>query len=200
MKKFISILCLFCMINPLHANDNELFYQKLLQKAEETIGLKNFPTINGLRYNGDCSGFVSFLFHLAGLNLRELFGVGDGGTEAIWDGMKKNNFIINHKNLQAGDIVFFDNTYDKNKNGKWDDVLTHVGVVESIDKNGTITYVHYASRGVVRAKMNLKHPKTFVENGERYNDLLRNSNKKGVNPDYLAGALYRGAARIVVTK
>ncbi len=200
MKKLLSILCLLSIISPSFAGDNAEFYQKLLQRADQTVGLKSFPTINGHRYNEDCSGFVAFLFHLAGLNLRELFGIGSGGTEVIWDGLKKNNFIINHQNLQAGDIVFFDNTYDRNKNGKWDDELSHIGVVESIDDKGTMTYIHYASRGVVRAKMNLQHPKTFMEDGERYNDLLRNSTEKGVNPDYLAGALYRGAARITVTK
>ncbi len=106
------------------------------------------------------------------------------------------------KDLQAGDIVFFDNTYDKNKNGERDDYFTHVGVVESVDDMGTVTYVHYGSRGVVRAKMNLHSPELFETtiNGERYrlNDYLRSS-AKSTSKD-LSGYLYRGAARIIVAK
>ncbi|MDK2818219.1 MAG: CHAP domain-containing protein [Spirochaetota bacterium] len=204
MKKFISSLVL-CMVSfPIFANDNITFYNKLLNKSPKLVGLKEFATINGFKYNGDCSGFIAFLFHAAGLNLLNLYGQGDSGVSAIWDGLNINNLLLDHKNLQAGDIVFFDNTYDKNKNGLWDDEFSHIGVVESVDENQTITYLHYGSRGVARAKMNLSYPEIYSMNQSgrmvRYNDLIRNSSKKGVNPKYLSGALYRGAARIIVSK
>ncbi len=204
MKKIISSVIL-CMVSfPIFANDNITFYNKLLNKSPKLLGLKEFATINGFKYNGDCSGFIAFLFHAAGLNLLNLYGQGDSGVSAIWDGLKINKLLLDHKNLQAGDIVFFDNTYDKNKNGLWDDEFSHIGVVESVDENQTITYLHYGSRGVARAKMNLSYPEIYSKNQSgtmvRYNDLIRNSSKKGVNPKYLSGALYRGAARIIVSK
>ncbi|MGL5956897.1 MAG: CHAP domain-containing protein [Brevinema sp.] len=206
MKKILSFYILLNIANPVFANpiENELFYQKILTYAPKTVGLTRFPKINNFRYNGDCSGFIAFLFHLAGLNLLKLYGIGDSGVSAIWDGLKKQNFILDHQELQAGDIVFFDNTYDKNRNGRWDDEFSHIGIVESIDKNDTITYLHYGSKGVVRSKMNLKHPSIYsiTKNGTsyRYNDILRASKKRGINPKYLSGSLYRGAARITVKK
>ncbi|MGL4676750.1 MAG: CHAP domain-containing protein [Brevinema sp.] len=206
MKKILSLYILMNTFNPIFANpiENEYFYQKMLTYAPKTVGLTRFPKINNFRYNGDCSGFIAFLFHLAGLNLLKLYGIGDSGVSAIWDGLSKQNFILDHQELQVGDILFFDNTYDKNKNGRWDDDFSHIGVVESVDEYKTVTYLHYGSRGVVRAKMNLKHPTTYsaTKNGQsyRYNDLLRASKKRGVNPKYLSGSLYRGAARIIVQK
>lgn len=201
MRKVIaSLLLLFNF--PIFAGDNSAFYQKLLTYIPKTVGLTEFPKVNNKKYNGDCSGFIAFLFHVAGLNLLKLYGKGDSGVSAIWDGLSDYGFILDHDDLLPGDIVFFDNTYDKNKNGLWDDKFSHIGVVESIDENNTVTYVHYGGKGVVRAKMNLYYPTkyTITENGQQYrvNDLLRNSSKKGVNPKYLAGSLFKGAARIVV--
>ena len=204
MKKIVASILLCMMSYPIFANDNTTFYSKLLNYSPKLIGLKEFPTINGYKYNGDCSGFIAFLFHAAGLNLLKLYGQGDSGVSAIWDGLKQHNLILDHENLQEGDIIFFDNTYDKNRNLRWDDDFSHIGVVEFIDENQTITYLHYGSKGVARAKMNLAHPKTYsvTQSGKnvRYNDLLRNSRKKGINPKYLSGSLYRGAARIIVDK
>ncbi|MGL4388055.1 MAG: CHAP domain-containing protein [Brevinema sp.] len=196
---FLSTNILFSEIN-----DTALFHQKLSSYIPKTVGLQEFPTINHLKYLGDCSGFVAFLFHLAGLNLKKLYGIADNGVTAIWEGLHIQGFILDNQDLQIGDIIFFDNTYDMNKNMVWDDALSHIAVVESVDEFQTITYVHYGSKGVTRAKMNLKHPHIFItniqENSYRFNDVLRNSDQRGINPDYLSGSLYRGAARVSVKK
>ncbi|MGL4394090.1 MAG: CHAP domain-containing protein [Brevinema sp.] len=205
-KRQILLLLLLSNVLIIQASDSVAFYEKLASYLPQTVGLKEFPSINKLRYNGDCSGFVAFIFHLAGLNLRKLYGIADNGVTAIWEGLKTQGFLLNPeiKDLQAGDIVFFDNTYDMNKNALWDDELSHIGVVESVDEFNTVTYIHYGSRGVVRAKMNLHHPQIYAtninSNTHRFNDLLRASEVRGVNPEYLSGSLYRGAARLVVQK
>lgn len=202
MKKLLASFLLLC--TPLQAQESDLFYRQLVYTLAQFIGTKEFPRVNGFKYNEDCSGFVAFIFHATGLNLVKTYGKGSSGVSAIWNGMKNHELLLDHENLQAGDIVFFDNTYDKNRNGIWDDKLSHIGIVESVDENGTATYVHYGSRGVARAKMNLSHPKVYNQTvGKtvtRYNDIIRNSRKKGVNPHYLSGALYKGAARIPVQK
>lgn len=204
MKKIFLVFCWLNLVSTILAKDNIEFMKKFSKIAPQTVGLKKFPTINHYRYNEDCSGFIAFIFHLAGLNLLKLYGVGSSGVEAIWNGLKKFNFMVDNEQLQVGDILFFDNTYDKNKNGRWDDEFSHIAVVESVDQYQTITYLHYGSRGVSRLKMNLNHPEKYSDtiNGERYiyNDLLRNSSKRGINPKYLSGALYRGALRINVKK
>lgn len=200
MKRFFVLI--FVTVNMIFSseNDNEFFYRRLLERAPQTVGLKKFPKINGQYYHGDCSGFIAFLFHLAGLNLKKLYGIGDNGVTAIWNGLSQNGFILKDNRLKEGDIVFFDNTYDMNKNTKWDDKLSHIGIVESIDKFQTVTYLHYGSKGVMRAKMNVSHPHVFTTNinGEsyRFNDLIRKSEQRGVNTKYLSGNLYSGAARL----
>ncbi len=202
VKKLTALLILFCMPNMMFAADNELFYEKLVQNIESTIGSKNFPKVNGIFFNGDCSGFIAYLFHLTGLNLRDLYGTGSNGVTAIWNGLSEMGYTLDHNDLQAGDIIFFDNTYDRNKNGVRDDYLSHIAVIESVDEYGTATYVHYGSKGVVRAKINLNQPEVFetTKNGERYryNSYLRNA--QPYTQTELSGYLYRGAARITVAK
>ncbi|MGL4562998.1 MAG: CHAP domain-containing protein [Brevinema sp.] len=201
-----QILLLFLLTDILFAqlNDNIIFYEKLAMQLPKTIGLTKFPSINNQKYFGDCSGFVAFLFHLAGLNLKKIYGIGDNGVAAIWEGLQERGYILEHRDLAPGDIIFFDNTYDMNKNSLWDDELSHIGVVESVDQFHTITYVHYGSRGVARANMNLKHPDTFSTNINgvtyRFNDLLRHSSERGVNHRYFSSTLYRGSARLYLQK
>ncbi len=204
-QRLLASFLLICLPIISFAEDNKVFYDKLVHNISQTVGAKEFPRINGQRYNPDCSGFVAFVFHLTGLNLLEIYGKGDSGVSAIWDGLEEFGLILEPKEkLLPGDIVFFDNTADINRNLFWDDKLSHIGMVESIDEYGTITYTHYGSKGVVRAKMNLSHPKEYsaMIDGEKYrlNDLLRVSKKRGINPKYLSGALYRGAARVNVAK
>ncbi len=190
------------MSNIAYAGDNSLFYEKLLQNIDGTIGAKNFPKVNGIFFNGDCSGFIAYLFHLTGLNFRDLYGEGSNGVTAIWNGLSDMGYILEHGELQAGDIIFFDNTYDRNRNGLRDDDLSHIAVIESVDEYGTATYVHYGSKGVVRAKINISNPEVFetTKNGERYryNSYLRNASPYTMTE--LSGYLYKGAARITVSR
>lgn len=206
IKKIISFMIMWgWALGVSFAGDNAAFYDKLLSQAPHTVGLTKFPRINNKFYRGDCSGFIAFLFHWAGLDFLKLYGIGSNGVAAIWDGLEQRNYILQSSELQPGDIVFFDNTYDKNLNLRWDDELTHIGVVESVDELGTATYLHYGSKGVVRARMNLQHPETHSirENGEVYvmNDYLRSRSRgEKSSSQHLSGSLYRGAARIYLEK
>lgn len=205
-KKIISFLVLWgWTFSFSFAGDNAAFYNKLLAQAPHTVGLTKFPRINDKFYRGDCSGFIAFLFHWAGLDFLKLYGIGNNGVAAIWNGLEQRNYIIQSAELQPGDIVFFDNTYDKNRNLRWDDKLTHIGVVESVDELGTATFLHYGSKGVVRARMNLQQPKihSIREDGKVYvmNDYLRRRSRgEKSSPKHLSGALYKGAARIYLQK
>jgi hypothetical protein len=69
-----------------------------------------------------------------------------------------------------GDLVFFKETWDRNRDGKMNDGLAHVGVVESIDTDGTVTFVHRSGSGMTRARLNLDAPL----DGSR-NDFLRDT-------------------------
>ena len=174
------------------AEDNAQFYTNLQQKIGQTVGLTKLPSVNKRSYRADCSGYISFIFHWGGLDLLKLYGVAPNGVSAIWTGLFAYGFEVKSKDLQAGDIVFFHNTTDRNKNGKRDDAFTHIGIVEEIDSTGTIIFTHLGSKGVVRAKMNLYLPTKRSIDGNVLNDYLR---RGGSDPSNLAGALYAGAMR-----
>ena len=89
-----------------------------------------------------------------------------------------------------GDLVFFHDTYDRDHDGKLDDGLTHIALVESVDADGTIFIIHRVSRGVMRYRMNLERPalRTDPGSGRVLNDWLRGSSA-GVSP-VLTGQLF----------
>ena len=70
--------------------------------------------------------------------------------------------------------VFFDNTFDKNKNGKFDDPITHVGIVEEVFADGRISMLHIGSKRVSRIYLDLKNPNTYKnKEGSIRNSYLR---------------------------
>jgi hypothetical protein len=72
-------------------------------------------------------------------------------------------------------LVFFRETYDLNRDGRMNDGLTHVGIVESVDRGSTVSIIHRVNRGVVRYRMNLDRPGVHRDSstGDVLNDYLR---------------------------
>jgi hypothetical protein len=96
--------------------------------------------------------------------------------------------------VRKGEVVFFDNTYDRNHNRRRDDDLSHIAIVERVLPDGTMTLVHLGSDGVVRIAMNLKHPDVRVNDaGEVINSYIRPSRDAKTGP-VLTGELFRGFA------
>jgi hypothetical protein len=88
-----------------------------------------------------------------------------------------------------GDLVFWDNTYDRNGNGRWDDDLTHAGIVVSVDDDGTIHYVHHNyRRGIVVEQMNLRAPDDTTRNSA-----MRMRGSPDGNGLWLSSHLFRDA-------
>jgi hypothetical protein len=96
----------------------------------------------------DCSGMVCAAYASAGEHLS-------GSSRSLFDAAEASGRLHTQALPSPGDIAFFDNSYDRNKNRLRDDELTHVAVVEAVDDEGTITLVHLGSRGIVRIQMNL---------------------------------------------
>lgn len=93
-----------------------------------------------------------------------------------------------------GDVVFFDHSYDKNRNGQRDDPFTHVAVVEHVSEDGTIGMVHLSGRGkpVTRKNMNLLYPDVARgPDGTAWNDGLRSPQDRDGGPE-LTGQLFLG--------
>ncbi len=143
-------------------------------------------------FRDDCSGYVSAVMTEEGLEM-------DGRVITIYERAVLNDAI--HWDLVpiAGDLVFFDDTHDRNNNGLLDDDLTHIGIVLDVEPDGTVVFGHAglsSGRGVGR--LNLFTPgMRDRSDGERVNSILRSP--KAWDPPgavHLAGELFAGFARV----
>ncbi len=100
---------------------------------------------------------------------------GVSGTESIYRSLKAEGNLRPSARIRPGDLLFFHNTWDRNKNGLRDDPFSHVGLVESIEDDGTITFFHFATGRVRRGAMNLRHPNEprDPESGKTWNSAIR---------------------------
>jgi hypothetical protein len=95
--------------------------------------------------------------------------------------------------LAPGDLVFFRETYDRNRDGKRNDGLTHVGIVEQVGADGTVVFIHRGMKGVSRSRFNLRRPGQHLSaSGRVLNAWLRPASRS--LRAYFAGELYEGHA------
>ena len=152
--------------------------------AGQLVGQRRM-TGGGETHRFDCSGMVEAAYARAGWDYN-------GGSKDLYALAKEEGLLHKKKRPYLGDIVFWDNTYDRNKNGRRDDQLTHVGVVEAVLDDDTIRVVHLGSKGVVRIAMNLRRPSDrYDEKGDIINSYVRASRDKK-SGGVLAGELFRG--------
>jgi hypothetical protein len=99
-----------------------------------------------------------------------------------------------------GDLVFFDNTLDRNRNGRLDDSLTHVGVVVQVEPDGLVRFVHVGSRRLKEGVLHAGQPgEEQSPEGRLLNSHLRTrSGRDPAGTRYLAGQLLRGYCRVLV--
>jgi len=168
--------------------------QKQLVEAANWAKGKKYLTINGQRFRMDCSGVISAIYYKAGIDLAKDFNkYKGGGVQRIHATMQAKGLIYRPTVPVPGDILFWDNTYDANHNGRSDDVLSHIGMVVSSDKKtGNVVYVHHhEKKGIVFETMNLLHP-----NDPKYNAIMRSQRaKKLPGNKYLASQLYKDAGK-----
>ncbi|MBW1870587.1 MAG: CHAP domain-containing protein, partial [Deltaproteobacteria bacterium] len=130
----------------------------LSKKARDMIKKPKF-NVAGRQYRRDCSGFVlAVMAQQGGASDVLLTSDFKGGVAAIFFAAVKRGLVHKRKTPAIGDLVFFDNTYDRNRDGRLNDPLTHIGIVERVDADGTVTFIHHVKRGILRYKMNLFTP------------------------------------------
>ncbi len=205
MKKIIYILFLSLIISPGFSQDERVsaFYSQVVRIAKESIGLKRVPPINGKYFTSDCIGFVRYVYYRAGFDLVSAYGGnGRGGVSLLYNGLARYGFTYKSKQANPGDLVFFDNTYDVNRNGKWDDPLSHIGIITGAGEYNTLHYIHFANHGVAEDELNLYYPNTHAfrqPNGNLFviNSYLRVNRGEGyAKKDYVAAFFYRAFAHI----
>jgi hypothetical protein len=151
--------------------------------------------VGGVRYRFDCSGVVSAIYARAGVPLLH-----DGrapDTKGLFALAQKNGSVRRHHPL-PGDLVFFDDTWDENGNGRIDDPLSHVGVVERVDDDGTVVFVQRAGGRVIRSRMNVARPHDRVDDdGRTLNHWLRSA--VGARPARTTAELFVAFGTLAVT-
>ncbi|MFT4980138.1 MAG: cell wall-associated NlpC family hydrolase [Myxococcota bacterium] len=150
----------------------------VVAKGAATLVEKRRMVVEGTTYRHDCSGMVAAAYASAGRTLQ-------GGSRDLHAAAERAGLLHTRPRPHPGDIAFFDNTYDRDRDGRRDDMLTHVGVVESVDAHGTITIVHLGGSGVRRLKMSVLRP-----DDQAVNSQLRATNGRDGGP-VLAGELWR---------
>ena len=159
---------------------------RLASRAATLVGLGSLRGVT-TAVPDDCSGLVRYLYGLEGLDLLEpVRGSNSNASAAIWSAAIAIDAVA-IGTLAPGDLVFFRQTWDRNHNGRLDDGLTHIAIVESVDGEGTITFIHRSGQGVTRARMNLAQP-----HQREINDFLRPAGAHW--GPALASELYAGAA------
>jgi hypothetical protein len=92
----------------------------------------------------------------------------------------------------AGDLVFFHDTYDRNRDGKLGDRWTHVALVEAVDGD-QVWILHRGGQGILRLRMDLSRP-----HDEAANDPVRA--RRGDDPPgtrYLTAELFAAYGAVV---
>jgi cell wall-associated NlpC family hydrolase len=153
------------------------------------------------KFRNDCSGFVRSVYDNFDIELYNTTKVKRGkhwlnGTEVIYNFVKDNGKVFKKGLPVIGDIIFFDNTTDRNRDGKVNDKFTHIAIVTKVNKNGTIHYIHKSNRGINIQKLNLKYSKqVYIKSGKKkikVNSYLRKKRKKDKrNTPYLSSQMFR---------
>ncbi len=155
------------------------------------------------RYRRDCSGFVLAVFASEKIPIENLMGMNRrrSSVAELYSLAKRKGLVHRQKVPAIGDLVFFDDTYDRNRDGRSNDPLTHVGIVERVDPDGTVTFVHRVRRGVLRYRLNRFRPhiRRDPETRKVLNHYLKigRSGKGAKAGQRLTGELFHAFATIV---
>jgi cell wall-associated NlpC family hydrolase len=173
---------------------------RLAARARTFLGQRGPFHAGGARFTGDCSGFVEAVYAAEGLDLRgavqRAAPTERRGARGAWLAAQAEGATFGAEAAPGpGDLVFWHDTYDRNRNRKADDRFTHVGIVERVD-GGTVHFIHRGGRGVARGVMTLARPHQATDgDGRLLNSTLR-ARSHPVKRGGLAAELFAGFARV----
>ena len=139
----------------------------------------------GQPFNGDCSGFVRLVMKKAEVDLGPL-----PSARSMSESLHLVSLEV--RTPAPGDLVFFHDTYDRNRDGKLGDLWTHVAIVEAVEGNH-VWILHRGGKGIIRLGMDLSRP-----HDKTANDPVRartGSEPRGTR--YLTGELFAGYGSVV---
>ena len=168
--------------------------EKLVEGARSFVGSSQ-ASVNGVAFPADCSGTLLAIYAYAGIDLTDEFARKTGtGVVRLYRILEERGLLYNTKQPAVGDIIFWDNTYDRNGDGMLNDKLTHAGMVITSYGDGRVEYVHYHySKGIVIENMDLNRPDLYTEDIDGKTVIVNAPIKmKGVEKEgsWLSGQLY----------
>jgi len=158
----------------------------IVGSAARLVGARAI-TSKGKRIAYDCAGVTRAIFLEHGIDLyRGTFNDSKGnGVQLIYNHVRQHGALHRGSDVSPGDLVFFDNTWDFNGDGKVNDPLTHVGVVERLEPDGTVVFISRVANAVERYHMNLDQPHVHkTSEGRVLNDYIRR--KHSADPHHMA--------------
>ena len=167
----------------------------IVRTASKLVGATTIQA-NGKRISYDCAGVTRAIYLEHGIDLYD-----SGAPDAKANGVRIiHHHISRHGKfhqgpvVRPGDLVFFDNTWDYNNDGLVNDPLTHVGIVERQEQDGTVIFISRVAGAIERYRMNLalSHVHRTAE-GRILNDYIRRKDLgDSANTAYLTGQLFAG--------
>lgn len=109
----------------------------------------------GRAFAGDCSGFVLALLGRAGVAVA--LRPARSRSESLFLSSRRV------REPRPGDLAFFHDTYDRDRDGRANDPYTHVALVEEV-KDDIVLLLHRSSRGIERVRMDLRRPSDPASN------------------------------------
>jgi len=175
--------------------------ERLADRAASLLGERGAFHADGRRFNPDCSGYVEAVYHAEGIPLRSLM-------ERVAP-RERSAVVAAHLALERygrtfgagvrplpGDLVFFHHTYDRDRNGRLDERLSHVGIVEQVSGE-TVVFLHRGGSGVTRAVMTLsRRDELRAGDGRELNSPLRRKRSDWSSAPVLSGQLFASYGRI----
>ncbi|MGB8930265.1 MAG: NlpC/P60 family protein, partial [Anaeromyxobacteraceae bacterium] len=139
----------------------------------------------GRPFRGDCSGYVTRVLREAEVSLPPL-PPGRSMSESLHLASREVD------RPEPGDLVFFHDTYDRNRDGKLGDKWTHVALVEAVEGD-RIWILHRGGRRIVRIVMDRSRPADAAAN-----DPVRPQGRRDPRgTKYLAAELFAGYGAVV---
>lgn len=167
----------------------------IVKTATRLVGARTVE-VNGHHITYDCAGVTRAVFLEHGIDLYDSRTADQqaNGVRLIYNHIREHGKLHQGPAARPGDLVFFDNTWDANRDGRMNDRLTHVGIVERQDPDGTITFISRVAGAVERYRMNLGLPHIYrTADGKVLNDHIRRKDGlDGGKSGYLTGELFAG--------
>lgn len=165
----------------------------IVRTVARLVGAKTIES-KGRHIAYDCAGVTRAIYLKHGIDLYS-----GGPSQPNANGVRLIHAHIRQQGtfhqgpvVHPGDLVFFNNTWDYNGDGKVNDPLTHVGIVERQEPDGTVVFISRVAGAVERYHMNLALPHIHkTADGRILNDYLRRKDViDQAGTGYLAGELF----------